>query len=108
MTHPSMPTVEPSAQASAAAMHCKREGIASGRCGLCEMVCANRLSFIEFYRVTLLLPLEAQTHKHHFPGMLRRRSQTSQMPPAGCKPPPRLWESGEPSQLYGEGDLAEG
>ena len=43
ITQPPMPTFVSSAQASAAARHCRVEGIASGLCGLWEMVAANHL-----------------------------------------------------------------
>ena len=38
-----MPTLVSSAQASAAAKHCRVEGMAKGLCGLCETVEANHL-----------------------------------------------------------------
>ena len=51
-----------------------------------------------FYRVSLLLPFEAQVKRRTtFPGMLRRRSQTRWRLPAVCNLPPPLWESCEPS-----------
>ena len=48
ITHPPIPTVFSSAQASAAARHCRVEGMARGLCGLCEMVEENhfRLSML--------------------------------------------------------------
>ena len=53
---------------------------------------------LTFYRVSLLLPFEAQVKRRTtFPGMLRRRSQTSWRLPAVCNLPPPLWESCEPS-----------
>ena len=43
MTHPPMPTVWPSAHASAAGRHCGISGMASGLCGECPSVCMNHL-----------------------------------------------------------------
>ena len=43
ITQPPMPTFVSSAQASAAAKHCRVEGMAKGLCGLCEIVEANHL-----------------------------------------------------------------
>ena len=40
-----------------------------------------------FYRFSLLLPFEAPSRRAICPAMLRRRSQASQMPPAGCNLP---------------------
>ena len=53
-----------------------------------------------FYRVSLPLRFEApEIRRAICPGMLRRRSKTSQMPPAGCNLPSPLWESCEPSKV---------